>query len=642
MKENIRLHQGFVRSRRRLPLCGIAALWIALPALLSSAQAVAGENAKGGTLRPVSASSSEQREEKGTSIPSTLIELDGTISSSPDGGELVYKWRQVSGPKVELSDYSAAKPYFRTSQPGEYEFELVVSANGLDSEPYLVNLIIEQENLPPVAKIPLEASGMVGKLFELDAGESYDPEGAELTYRWRSLTPGVELPPAALSRPVLSFEPTSDGIFEFELIVSDGERYSVPEVVRVAIKPKPLPPVARVQINTLEVPAAPTQEFAAMTPPASPKPIARIDGPIAANVGDMIMLDAKASFSPLEKPLEYFWRQKSGPFINDFELVFDGRAERFKPPREGDYEFELVVSDGDVDSEPAVHKVRVLKEMDPPVAVVVAPTRAAPGDLVKLDATQSYDLTGSPLVYRWRQTGGPKVKNYVIDEKLGDAAPAFHPPEPGIYSFELVVSNGKQHSKPVEIDIEVGAVRRTPELAILGPEVANAGDRLVLEAGAPGFEDRSFVFVWRQTGGPAMAVVETGGARVSLAPPIAGRYVFDVAAMENGQVVATAKRMLEVFNSGVQAPRPLQEDWPPPQQAMPLLPPAPAQTGSGSGGEARRRIPELDPLPDVTAPAGKKVELPPALPSSAGKSRSRKAGRRAAAQVMQNNNRTSP
>ena len=66
--------------------------------------------------------------------------------------------------------------------------EKVVTANGVKSKPCIVELMVERENQPPVVKVPLEVQGEVGKILEVDAGESYDPEGENLTYRWRPLT----------------------------------------------------------------------------------------------------------------------------------------------------------------------------------------------------------------------------------------------------------------------------------------------------------------------------------------------------------------------------------------------------------------------------------------------------------------------
>ena len=527
--------------------------FLLLASLLLTGYAKAADDLDRSNLRPVSGQAAAFPE-LAPDVPGShqdntaLIELDGTLSENPDGGELSYSWRQIEGPKVELSDPAAAKPYFRTGKAGFYRFELIVTANGMSSEPFYVDLEIERQNLPPIAKAPREVRGMVGKMLEIDAGESFDPEGENLTYRWRPLTRGLELPQSVLNKPTLTFEPTLDGVFEVELVVSDGETVSQPLIVSLYVKPKPRPPVAKGTVVALKIPTAPQPEVMSMAPAAGAKPVATISGPAAAQLGETVTLDARGSRSAETSRLEYLWRQKSGAFISDFELVFDGGVQRFKAPREGDYEFELVVSDGKMESDPIYHKVRILKEPDPPVAVVVAPARAMPGALVKMDATQSYDMQGSPLIFRWRQTGGPKVTNYVIDEKIGDAAPAFHPPTAGVYSFELVVSNGKLQSKPVEIDIEVGDARRPPALSIGGPDVANAGDRLEFLAVC---DQPNLAFAWRQVEGPASALpAQSDGIRVTVVPPSPGRYVFDLAALDNGKVVSTARRTLEVFGTG--------------------------------------------------------------------------------------------
>lgn len=91
--------------------------------------------------------------------PTALIELDGTGSMSHDGAVMEYEWIQLDGPKVQLSDPRAAKPHFRTGEPGLYRFQLVVTANSLKSEPFIVEIMIERDNQPPVAKAPREVNG---------------------------------------------------------------------------------------------------------------------------------------------------------------------------------------------------------------------------------------------------------------------------------------------------------------------------------------------------------------------------------------------------------------------------------------------------------------------------------------------------
>ncbi len=791
------------------------------------------------------------KRKKPRTIPSTLIELDGSISTSPDGSPLTFAWTQISGPKVDLSNPASDKPSFRTVWPGTYVFELVVTANELQSEPHVVQLEIEAENQPPVAKVMPEIWGQVGKLLEVDGGASFDPEEEDLTYQWQTLTPGLDIPRDALKKPVLAFEPTRDGVFEIQLVVSDGDKSSRPARCRLHINPKPLPPVARARVVTLggaaapasmaaeetaaenaappdteknppaaapaaatnknspaknaltvgadaesplSLPAqnislvesetialntpalasagavaenplaavpprsisltaspaaapastpAPTQtakvlpqpaaasatapasqalagavsiptparqtaaaaklplaasaqektspaaahvlasrlndyahDISPMAPPAimdppariptptlndlpaplpplpvdepsailnspgnvplqpitaipavstlasspslpplpeisigsgrdhaaagllappsalpavdAPRPIAHIDGPEIITLDKTVMLDARSSISPSGNRLTYMWQQKAGPYINSFERVFDGAAQRFLAPRVGDYEFELVVVDGGVDSEPVYHRVRVVEGREPPVAVVLAPARANIGAVVRMDARQSYDHEGDRLIYRWRQTGGPAVRDYVVDEAAGDAAPAFRPAQPGLYSFELIVSNGKMNSKAVDIDIEVGSGRPAPGLAVSGPEVANAGERLFWEAIPSDVDGHQVTFQWRQLEGPAKVLAQIGGSRAMVAPPAPGRYVVEVSAMEGGDTLATTQKVLEVFRSVGGAAR---SGPPQPLEPLPELPSG--GTGNDAPTPALRKIPEL-------------------------------------------------
>ncbi len=513
--------------------------------------------------------------------PTALIELDGTASEAYDATNIQYEWTQIDGPRVELSDPYAAKPYFRTGEPGLYRFQLIVTANSLKSEPFIVEIMIERDNQPPVAQAPDEVRGEVGVYLEVDGRASFDPEGSNLGYRWRLLSGGDPgIPREAFDQPVLAFVPKEDGVYELELVVTDGETTSAPVVSRLLIKPQPRPPVAKARAIAREIPVAKT-ETASAPPVPKAKPVARIEGPAIAKKGETVMLDARGSSGTEEgKKLSYLWRQKSGPFISNFEMVHDGAAERFIPPRAGEYEFELIIADSGRESDPIIHSLKVINEAQPPIAVVTAPERAAPGSLVKLDASGSYDLEGSKLSYRWRQTGGPKVTNYLIDEVLGDSAPAFHPPSPGKYSFELIVSNGSLQSKPIDVDVEVGDVGSQLALAIDGPQVVNAGETFRLGAVFEGSSGKRIVLNWRQVEGPSGVAgnPEGDGLVLNLSQP--GRYVFDVSAVEDGRVAATARQVVEAFRGagrqqmaaapGIAQPAPVPTPVPvPPAVAMP-------------------------------------------------------------------------
>lgn len=545
--------------------------------------------------------------------PTALIELDGTGSEDPDGEQLEYEWVQLDGPKVELSDPHVAKPYFRTGKPGLYRFQLVVANSQFRSDPFIVEIMIERENHAPVAKAPEEIRGEVRKPIEVDGKESFDPDGDNLTYRWRYLgNRPLRLPDEVLNRPILSFVPDEDGVFEFELTVSDGKEISPPAVTRLVIRPPKRPPIAVGKAIAKEIPLsnAPIQ---AMTPPAPGDiPVAIIEGPRFARPGEPLVLDGRSSKSSKGMPSKYYWRQKSGPFIRDFELLYSGSVERFSAPREGEYEFELVVSDGTQESQPVVHKLIVEKQTEPPVAVIIAPKQVAIGSLVKLDGTQSYNRHNSPLIYKWRQTGGPRVTKYLIDDKIKDAAPAFHPAEPGLYSFELTVSDGREDSKPVEATINVGEANQPPTIVIQAPGTLRPGERLNMFSRVSDPEGDPVVVTWRQADGPPLMPTYAKQPSLALTLQTPGRYVFEASAFDGINPPVTTQHVVEV---GI--PQQPAE----PKNMAPLMPlpgpaPAPAPVYQAPPPTVEMSPPVMEPQRPQAPASRRTVTIAPREPSA--------------------------
>lgn len=59
-----------------------------------------------------------------------VVQLDGSASSDADKDELTYKWTQVAGPPVKLSDEKAVKPTFTApdvNQPAVLTFQLIIN-----------------------------------------------------------------------------------------------------------------------------------------------------------------------------------------------------------------------------------------------------------------------------------------------------------------------------------------------------------------------------------------------------------------------------------------------------------------------------------------------------------------------------------
>jgi len=73
-------------------------------------------------------------------VPSQ-VRLNGTGSYDPDViDELIYTWKQLEGPQIDLQNNNTASPFFDCNEQGSYVFELVISDGFVDSEPSVVRV----------------------------------------------------------------------------------------------------------------------------------------------------------------------------------------------------------------------------------------------------------------------------------------------------------------------------------------------------------------------------------------------------------------------------------------------------------------------------------------------------------------------
>ncbi|MFC1476251.1 Ig-like domain-containing protein, partial [Candidatus Zixiibacteriota bacterium] len=94
---------------------------------------------------------------------SSLVTLDGSGSSDPDGDSLGYHWSQTLGPAVTLSDSNALDPQFTPTIGGAYEFQLIVDDGVTVSIPDVVTITISSQ---PARITTLNAS-VNGETIEL-------------------------------------------------------------------------------------------------------------------------------------------------------------------------------------------------------------------------------------------------------------------------------------------------------------------------------------------------------------------------------------------------------------------------------------------------------------------------------------------
>jgi hypothetical protein len=78
----------------------------------------------------------------GSAWATTLVTLDGSGSSDPDGHPISYRWTQVGGPWVALAGATSAKATFTPRSPGLYSFELEVDDGKIRGAPATVSVLV--------------------------------------------------------------------------------------------------------------------------------------------------------------------------------------------------------------------------------------------------------------------------------------------------------------------------------------------------------------------------------------------------------------------------------------------------------------------------------------------------------------------
>jgi hypothetical protein len=159
----------------------------------------------------------------------TTVTLDGSNSSDPDDGIESYRWKQVAGPSISLSNPETVQPTFFAPNAGtdgvSFTFELIVTdVGGLQSsDTVIVNVI--WLNDPPTANAGADQTVLEKSTVTLDGSNSFDPDGGIESYRWKQIAgPSVTFSDPTEDRPIFeapSFDGTGDQALIFELIVTD-------------------------------------------------------------------------------------------------------------------------------------------------------------------------------------------------------------------------------------------------------------------------------------------------------------------------------------------------------------------------------------------------------------------------------------
>src|SRR3989344_5330301 len=241
----------------------------------------------------------------------SIVTLDGSLSSDPEGDMITHLWKQINGENVVLSGITTATPSFLASKVGEYEFELtVMDSNGKSSSDQVKVTVIDSENKNPVALFNIPPEAIKESTVQLDASPSYDEDGEIVEYKW-------ETDDNTFFGKVASYVFTVAKEFIVKLTVTDdkGATSTVEKVIN---------------IKDLD-----TEENLA--------PIANAGPDQSVSINSVVTLDGSLSYDPNEDEISYSWTQIEGSLVSLEDSAT--KNPRFTARIAGEYKFSLVVID---------------------------------------------------------------------------------------------------------------------------------------------------------------------------------------------------------------------------------------------------------------------------------------------------------
>lgn len=164
--------------------------------------------------------------------------LDGSHSFDPEGAELNYEWKIIDQPNHdEIYDNSSALAYFTPMSIGDYIVSLRTNDGTQYSDPETTAISVK-ENQAPVIVIQgdLNRTIALGENVDLNAAQSYDPEGEAITFLWTLHKPDnstVTLQDD--SAKILQFTPDIAGIYIATLTITDPANNLSSESITVEV-----------------------------------------------------------------------------------------------------------------------------------------------------------------------------------------------------------------------------------------------------------------------------------------------------------------------------------------------------------------------------------------------------------------------
>jgi len=243
-----------------------------------------------------------------------------------------------------------------------------------------------------------------------------------------------------------------------------------------------------------------------------------------------VQLDGSGSYDSAQGSLSYQWSIKSKPSSSQASLT--NASTPFASANldiDGDYIFQLIVNNGQADSDPTT--VTYSNQNLSPVADAGANQSARKNETVYLDGSRSHDMDGDSLTFTWQLSSQPAGSAAVLVD-ASTPYPSILVDISGEYKISLIVNDGNSDSKMVTVKI---TDRNIPPVVFAGQGITQDINSIVTLDSATSFDadGDALSYQWSIVSAPPASTVVLSDLRAlnpTFTPDVAGDYLLQLIA----------------------------------------------------------------------------------------------------------------
>lgn len=340
----------------------------------------------------------------------TLVSLNGSASTDPDGDALLYSWTVPQG--IVLNSKTIAQPSFTAPEvqtDKDFLLSLIVSDGISYSLADEVIITVKQVNKAPVAYAGPDQSVNEKSVYTLDGSVSSDADGDALTYKWTAPN-GITLSSSSTVKPTFTApDVTVNTKFTFTLVVNDGKVDSPGDHVTITVKQDNMLPQANAGIDQV------------------------------VNEGSLVTLDGSGSSDPDSDVLTYIWTAPSGIILGSTNSV---KSTFTAPEVSSDTEFILSLAVNDGTAVSAADQVKItVKQVNKAPKLTSSKSFNVVADLPFEILLEGSDLDGEPINYFIENLPANLLLTKISDSSA-KLSGTFTNVSAGNNSFKLTLSDG--------------------------------------------------------------------------------------------------------------------------------------------------------------------------------------------------------